>query len=54
MPADLTFEKLTWDLDALERAEAAFEAEASREYDFSPVHTEESIDRESELIEQST
>jgi hypothetical protein len=34
MPADLTFEKLTWDLNTLERAEEAFEAEAAREYDF--------------------
>jgi hypothetical protein len=34
MPADLTFEKLTWDLNTLERAEAAYQAEAAREYDF--------------------
>ena len=34
MPADLTFEKLTWDLNTLENAEEAFEAEAARQYDF--------------------
>jgi hypothetical protein len=32
--SDLTLEKLKWDLDALERAEVAYQAEASREYDF--------------------
>ena len=34
MPADLTFEKLQWDLNTLEKAEEAFGAEAAREYDF--------------------
>jgi len=34
MPEDLTFEKLTWDLNTLERAEVASQAEADRQYDF--------------------
>ena len=34
MPEDLTFEKLTWDLNTLERAEVAYQAEADRPYDF--------------------
>lgn len=34
MPPDLTFEKLQWDLETLEKAEAAYEAEAAKEYNF--------------------
>jgi hypothetical protein len=34
MPADLTSEKLTWDLNTLKTAEEAFEVEAAREYNF--------------------
>jgi hypothetical protein len=34
MLPDLTFEKLQLDLDNLEKAEAAYETEANREYDF--------------------
>jgi len=41
MPADLTFEKLTWDLNTLERAEVAYQAEAHRQYDSeAPVQVE--------------
>ena len=41
MPADLTFEKLRWDLNTLERAEVAYQAEADRQYDFeAPVQVE--------------
>jgi hypothetical protein len=34
LPADFSLERLQWDLEALEKAEAAFEAEAAREYNF--------------------
>lgn len=34
VPPDLTLQQLTWDLDNLERAEAAYQAEANREYNF--------------------
>ena len=55
MPPDLTFEQLQWDLEALEKAETAFEAEASSEYDFTPIPKEESqsTDRESDLAAQT-
>ena len=37
MPPDFTFAQLQMDLDILEQAERAFEAEAERQYDFDPV-----------------
>jgi len=41
LPANLTFQQLQLDLDALERAEVAYQAEADRQYDFeAPAETE--------------
>lgn len=55
----LTLERLQEDIDRLKEAEAAYEAEAARQYDFTPVSQEptpleqnQSIDQEPELAEQ--
>ena len=34
LPADLTFEKLQWDLNTLEKAEEAFQIESNRQHNF--------------------
>ena len=53
MPPDLTFKQLQWDLETLEKAEAAFEIESAKEYDFTPTPREESTNQEPELAEQT-
>ena len=50
LPPDFTFEQLQWDLDTIEKAEAAYQAELGREYDFTSASTEESTDQEPELV----
>ena len=49
----LTIERIEEDVARLKDAEAAYEAEAAKEYTFTPAPREESLtDRESELAEQ--
>lgn len=41
LPPDLTLKQLQHDLDSLEQAERAYEAEAAATYDFTPAHDQE-------------